>query len=83
MTTIDFNSELERRVEHHALDRYRLELQQDGNGGYRLLDIALNKPDYPLDGSYTSLVGINDYLTGRDRALKGSDWAGPDGDTPA
>lgn len=83
MTTIDFNLERERRIRHHALDRFGLELQKDGNGGYRLLDIALNKPDYPLDGSYTSLIAVNDYLSARDKALKGSEWAGPDDETPA
>lgn len=83
MTTIDFNSEFERRIEHHALDRYHLELQRDGKGGYRLLDIGLNKPDYPLDGSYISLAGINDYLAGRDKALKGDDWIDPDDNVPA
>lgn len=83
MTTIDFNSELERRIEHHAFDRYRLELQRDGQGGYRLLDIGLNRPDYPLDGSYISLAGINDYLAERDKALTSDDWTDPDDNVPA
>ncbi len=83
MSTINFNSELKRRIERHAVDRYGLELQQDVNTGYRLFDIALNRPDYPLDGSYTSLAGINDYLKRRDKAQRGADWTGPNNDAPA
>ena len=83
MTTIDFNSELKRRIERHAADRYGLELQHDGNTGYRLLDIVLGRPDYPVDGSYTSLSRLNDYLGKRDKALKAGEWAGPNDDAPA
>ena len=83
MTTIDFKLQLERRIERHAMDRYRLELQHDGTGGYRLLDIGLNRPDYPLSGGFTSLVAINDYLAGRDKVLKGDTCIDPEGDLPA
>ena len=83
MTTIDFNSELERRIEKHAMDRYGLELRRDGHGGYRLLDVALNRPDYPLDGGFTSLVAINAYLARRDKALKGDVCIDPQDDLPA
>ncbi|MEM9473411.1 MAG: hypothetical protein AAGA00_15770 [Pseudomonadota bacterium] len=83
MTTIDFNSELARRIRRHALDRYGLELLQNEGDGYRLLDIALNRPDYPSDGSYTSLTRINAYLTERDKAHKGSGWRSPDDNSPA
>ncbi len=83
MTTIDFNAELARRIRRHALDRYGLELLQDENHGYRLLDIALNTPDYPSDGSYTSLTRINTYLAERDKAQKGGGWQSPDDNSPA
>ncbi len=83
MTTIDFNSELERRIEQHAMDRYGLELRRDGHGGYRLLDVGLNRPDYPLDGGFTSLVTINDYLARRDKAVKGDVCIDPQDDLPA
>ena len=83
MTTIDFNTALARRIRRHAIDRYGLELLQDENHGYRLLDIALNTPDYPADGSYTSLTRINTYLAKRDKAQENSDWRSPDDNSPA